>query len=91
MHGDEKHAHSVSCLHPLLYSFGRHGGYPVKQMSILLENRPEFAWHRKRYAAIRNLGENGLQILLPGFGGTLPPRCTKSRFARVKNQLVLRT
>src|SRR5437588_11662902 len=91
LHDHEKHPHSVPSLHPLLYSFSRHHGYPMKQMSVLLENRPEFARHGQGYANIGHLWESGLQILLPRFRGTVSTACTESRLAGVIDNLALRT
>lgn len=29
LYDDEKHSHSISSLHPLLYGFGSHRGHPI--------------------------------------------------------------
>jgi hypothetical protein len=35
LYDEEKHSHSISSLHPLLYGFG----HPIKEMSVFLESR----------------------------------------------------
>jgi hypothetical protein len=87
LYDDEKYTHPISSLYPLLYSFGSHRGHPMKEMSVLLKDQPEFPRHCEGDAEIGNVGERGLQILLPRFRRTLPTACTESRLAGVIHKL----
>lgn len=61
----------------------------MQEAPIFLQNRPKFFWYCQSYANIRDVGENGLQFLLPSLRSALPTTWAESRFSGVVHKLPL--
>src|SRR5215472_14304951 len=83
----DKQAHSIPSLRPLDYGLRSHGRNAMKEVSVLLKNGPEFHRHCQRYAYVRYVRKDCLQVLLPRFCGPLSTARPEPRLAGMENQL----
>src|SRR5581483_2059470 len=82
---NDDQAHAIASLRPLLHRLRSHCGDGVQNIAVLLKDCAEFHRQCKCDSDVRYVRENGLEIVLPCFGGALATACAKSRLASVQD------
>src|SRR5438067_705741 len=88
-HSNENCANPIFIFKPLVYGRGSNCWQVIKEVSVLLENRPEDAGHRKVHSDIEGIRQHGFQFILPKSRRSIPATWTRSRLASVINEQML--
>src|SRR5437868_10696492 len=89
LYNNDNQAHAIANLCPLLYGLCPHRRHAVQDVTVLLENCAELHRECERDSNVRDVREDGLQVLLPRFGRTLATARAESRLTSMEDQLRL--
>lgn len=80
----DQHSRSVPHIDPLLDYSGTESGQVVKEVTVLLEDRPEFSRHGENDARVWNVWKNGLLFFQPLERSPIPATGTEPRLTSIE-------